>query len=689
MKFRHSIGFKTARTISIPVFILLLILGLVTISSVKKIFSMLTTSQNELIAARSDQMETVITGMLDYTKSLRSLREFQDPKDQLNALIQAFQWSPDGVVEIMCIDPKGQYLNTKGESGSMLNKDWFRAFYQSGLEYFLSTIYISPTRNVPVFAIVTKIPSTQAQGAGFICTEIKLAKLSLIAGRITIGDEGYGWIAEGTGTIVAHPDQSVVFNKTVEDVAPGISSKIALIKKDSDVIMHEYFDGTKKNLVFYSRLEGTQGWGFAITIDKRKFFAQQNFINTSLVSVFSICVVIMLLVGFLVGHTTVKPIKKTQKAFEQLSSGNADLTAQIESKSHDEIGNLVKSFNQFVKKLHAIVVNLKEEQTKLSGLSKTLQMSSDETQKIANGISKTIDGVKLAADKQNQFINDSSAGVNQINANIESLDSLIENQAASIIEASASIEQMVQNIASVSSSMDKMSREFGKSIKVSVSGRDSLVDIVNRLNQVVEGSRVMLNVNKTISKIAAQTNLLAMNAAIEAAHAGEAGAGFSVVADEIRTLAESSAMQSKLIAKELGAIQKEIIEVDKTSRESKLVFEDLADQISQTENLVSEIQQALQEQNEGSQQILAALKEMNSITEEVRTGAGEMRNGSREIILSMSNVQKATSSISESMQDLELGSKDLAEKAQIFASVTEETSRSVAHMDESIGEFIV
>jgi len=689
MKFAQSIAFKTARIISIPVLALLAVLGVVTVSRTQATFDMLTQSRVELVQARGDQMEAVVNGMLSYTKSIRSIRALQNPAERRKALLDAYQWSVNGVAEIMYIDPEGNFMNTQGETGTMLNKSWFRMFHQSTEEFTLSPPYISPTRNVPVFAIVARIPDSNANLAGYIGTEVKLVNLSVIAGAIKIGDQGFGWIADGEGTIVAHPDQSVVFNKNMEEIAPGISSRIVQIMDDDEVVVHSFRDEDGEHLAFYNRIAGTPGWGFAVTVDADVYYAAQNMIRTTLLAIFILCVAVMIIVGFFIGQHTAKPIKTTQAAFEQLSSGNADLTARIESKQTDEIGLLVGAFNTFLDKLRDIVASLKQEQEKLDEITQALSGSAESTKEMSREMTGAVGTVQRLTERQNEIVNDSSAGINQITANIESLDNLIAHQSSSIVEASAAIEEMVHNISSVASSMGKMSSEFTESIRATSQGKETLSAIVKRINHIVEGSRVMLDVNRTISKIAAQTNLLAMNAAIEAAHAGEAGAGFSVVADEIRTLAENSAAQSKLISKELGEIQKEIVEVEKTSRDSERVFGELSEQISRTENLVLEIQQALQEQNEGSQQILIALKEMNGISEQVRSGASEMRTGSRSVLESMENLRDATGEISESMKELETGSAGMSEKAETLAQLTDETAKAVSVMDDSIGAFTV
>ena len=184
---------------------------------------------------------------------------------------------------------------------------------------------------------------------------------------------------------------------------------------------------------------------------------------------------------------------------------------------------------------------------------------------------------------QNNSVSETAGAVNEIASNIESLDRMIENQGQGIMDASSAVEQMVGNINSVTSSMDKMAVSFNELSAQATQGEQLQKKATNQIEHIKKQSDTLQEANVAIANISKQTNLLAMNAAIEASHAGEAVKGFAVVADEIRKLSETSAVQSKKIGEELKAIVESIEEMVSASIESSQAFNTVNNKISKTD----------------------------------------------------------------------------------------------------------
>ena len=255
--------------------------------------------------------------------------------------------------------------------------------------------------------------------------------------------------------------------------------------------------------------------------------------------------------------------------------------------------------------------------------------------------------MNFAVEEQSASVTETSATITQITHNIESLTNQIENQSSAVTESSAAIQQMVSNINSISANLSKASGSF-EELKVNAAdGKTNINNVQELVNKLSSQSDSLLEANGVIESIASQTNLLAMNAAIEAAHAGDAGKGFSVVAEEIRKLAEDSAAQSKTIAAGLKEAVASIKNIAGATTVADNSFDSIVSKIDAVTGLVSEINLSMSEQNEGSKQVLEALEDIQNVTVQIRDGAVEMNTGTEVILKEMNRL----SSVSQQVQD--------------------------------------
>jgi methyl-accepting chemotaxis protein len=262
---------------------------------------------------------------------------------------------------------------------------------------------------------------------------------------------------------------------------------------------------------------------------------------------------------------------------------------------------------------------------------------------------------------------------------IDNLSGDINRQSISVSGSSSAIEQMIANVSSVTKTLVKNAENVNTLAQASENGRASLQAVSLNIQDIAKKSEGLMEINSVISRIANQTNLLSMNAAIEAAHAGDAGAGFSVVADEIRSLAESSAEQARMVSKALKEIKDSI---DTMSKSTSIVLDNFAD-IDKGVRVVTDqeenIRNAMEEQGIGSQQILKSISELGEITQRVKNGSTEMLEGSKRILREEKNLTRTTQEITESMNRMAAGTEqiDLA-----ISRVTEssEKNKDTIHM---------
>jgi len=372
---------------------------------------------------------------------------------------------------------------------------------------------------------------------------------------------------------------------------------------------------------------------------------------------------------------------------DQLSSTEKDLTTRIHVGSVDEIGSIAGLINKFTAGLSESIVGIKEAQRKLADMGADMKKNAEKSVNAVAKLNRDITNMSGKNALQQSSVQEVSSAVNQIASNIASLDRLITDQAASITEASASVEQMVGNIGAINNSMGTLAQQFGLLADTARSGMTTQETTAKKIAEITENSKALQDANKVIAAIAAQTSLLAMNAAIEAAHAGDAGMGFSVVADEIRKLAENSSFNSKKIKTVLADVQRGIDSVVIASQESKESFNRVAEQIGTTDSIVQQFRMAIGEQQEGANQILEALKQMNEISTQVKESSTEMNGGSKTILNEVAHLHSSTSDITECVSSMAAGIGDVDKEANLVAVMAETTRTTIDQLDRAVGSF--
>ena len=400
-------------------------------------------------------------------------------------------------------------------------------------------------------------------------------------------------------------------------------------------------------------------------------------------------VLLIMLILFLVSRIVIRPLRQVNKAVSNLSSGEADLTYRLPVKGNDEFAKLSKDVNTFIELLHGIITELNGAQDSLVEVSQSLGTSSQQSASATSQIMANIAGVKRQSENQALAVNETSEVLRNSEAKVQDLSTLIDSQAAGITESSAAIEEMLGNITSVTGSIRRMAESFRVLGGTVSDGKKKLGNVDNKVQQIAEESKLLIQANQIISQIASQTNLLAMNAAIEAAHAGEAGRGFSVVADEIRKLAEDSSKQSKNIYSKLKEISSSIKEVVVLSKASQTAFGDIVNHLDSTDIIIREIDNAMTEQESSSRHIFEALSDMKNQAVEVRDNSQEVRREIAGVTGDMTKVAEISTTILGSMDEMNAGAKQISQAAQSVSDLANETNDQIHVMNDKLGRFKV
>ncbi|WP_018525163.1 methyl-accepting chemotaxis protein [Alkalispirochaeta alkalica] len=376
-----------------------------------------------------------------------------------------------------------------------------------------------------------------------------------------------------------------------------------------------------------------------------------------------------------ISSRVVKPICRTVASLEEAARGKGDLTRRLPVDSADEIGLLAESFNLFTSSLEKMILQIRKSAYRLNEQGTSLSSNMEETAAAVNEISANIESIGGLIDRQSTSVSESSSAVEEIDRNINELERIITQQAGAVTESSASIEEMISNIVSIGNTVSQSDERIKELVKAAEGGKEQVGAVNRHLQKVALESESLLEANKVISSVAAQTNLLAMNAAIEAAHAGQYGQGFAVVANEIRSLAEKTTQQSKATGASLKSIKGLIDGVAGTSGEAEITFAKVLEMIMTVSYLGEEIRHALEEQNTGGREILTALEKMKGLMTEVSAGAGEIGTGRATVLEEITRLREISGQVTESMTEMRAG------LGEINTAITDITSDMAENKD--------
>ena len=651
------------------------------------------------LIGKANDTADIIDGKLDsffqFMEGISGMHQLTDPSfsiaDRL-ALLDEETKRSKWILDLQVSDPNGDAHTYSGVVNDF-KAAWFQTAINGGKAF--SEPFKSAFENSMVSIISLPLFGDGKKIIGTLNAVIDGFEISKNVKDIVVGKTGECYVVGSTGTIIAHKDSELVRNgfNPIEEAKtnPEYVSVADFIQKvlTSEKSQVEYY--TYKGVSYiasYASLD-MNDWKVVIRAPVNEFMGTVNTLRFSMIIVGIIILTITAIITYFIAYKMVAPVKLTVSALKDIAQGEGDLTVRLPVKGNDEITDLSEYFNEMISKIGTSVRGITEHTKVMERIGETLSSDMTETASAVNEISSNIDGVKQQTLTQAASVTETAGTIREIITTVNKLNGSIETQSESVARSSAAIEEMVANIASITNSLEKSDNMVKQLASATSEGKSTLVTSNSITQKIADESGGLIEASGVVQNIASQTNLLAMNAAIEAAHAGEAGKGFAVVADEIRKLAEESSMQGKTITDTLKKLSDDINGLSESSKIVEEKFNAIFQLSENVRGMSAELTAAMKEQENGSREVLSAIKNISSVTLEVKNGSEEMLTGGKGVAEEMEKLDKLTEIIKDSMNEMSAGVQQINNAVHEVNDLAQKNKDSIEGLAAVVEKFKV
>ena len=697
MKKRFSLRFKLVIIFSLLIAAASIVESILAVHTARK--AVIEKIETHLIDKVQDTAEVIdgrVTAFWQFLEGISRMPAFRNPEMsymEKSMLLDKEAAFNDQILDLNIADKNGILYTSDGKSTDISHLAWYKD--SNGGQRYFAEPFMSPVLHKLVMAVIVPVMDDKNTHIASLIALIPGLWLTDSIDDITVGETGYCYVLSKNGVDIA--DKAI-------DWVENMRSSVEAAKTDASLATLADFDAravaesgagigsfTYQSLHYlasYATMK-TTGWTAVIMVPSDEFMGTVYTLRTSMILTGAIILLAAILIVYFVAHTIIKPVQTAVNALKNIAQGEGDLTIRLPVHGNDEITDMAEYFNETIEKIGTSIQQVGVNSDTMEEIGAELASNMTETASAVNQISANIDGVKQQALTQAASVTETAATIEEIVRTIKQLNNSIETQAASVAQSSSSVEEMVANIASIGQTLGKTDEAIKKLTGATGDGKATLVTSNAVTQKIAEESGSLMEASSVIQHIASQTNLLAMNAAIEAAHAGEAGKGFAVVADEIRKLAEESSMQGKTITTTLKMLSGEIESLSASSKTVEAKFNAIFTLAEQVKEMSARLTEAMREQENGSKEVLTAIKSINTVTIEVQAGSEEMLKGGEGVAEEMQKLDGLTRVITDSMNEMASGAVQINNAVQEVSEITQRNKRSIQNLADEVGKFKV
>ena len=515
-----------------------------------------------------------------------------------------------------------------------------------------SVPYIDATTNDITISMSITVFDGNRRDVGVVATDILVNELLPLIHANLIVPEQKLFLLSGDGLFITNTNKSAIMSE-------NFFSDPAYARFRSTALTANEFFTRDGDIFFFSERIPTSGWILVSSIPVSAIFGQTNRFVLQLII---LGVVILMLVTcfsvLFIRKVLVVPLKEVKTVADSIAS--MDFGKGFDRFSGDELGDIQLSLTKIRDSLKKGIDDLEHHVSKAEKTGEQLNSVVVDSVRAIENITLNMNVMDDKVQSQMQSVKTASGAALEIYNHTYAFEETVQSQAESIQLSSKVIEGVVSNMNSIRLVVEDTKKTADVLRKSSEAGNRMLRKLSEELKDIEAQSLTLQNANKSISNIAAQTNILAMNAAIEAAHAGELGRGFAVVAGEVRKLAELSAKESDSISAEIKKMELVISQINAVSVNTVETMDAIFNGIKSMNDSFERVNSAVEEQSAGGTQMMDALRDVQKMTELVRSEAGVLHQHSSVINKDMENLNGISQEVTGKVNEIRKSGEDIS-----------------------------